>query len=113
LKEQSLRRPFFGQSRKTRGTRLSLPALDNHVDKFWQLLYDHAKCLIHKGKPRIACFSGKLQGLSHPALDNHGDKSGQVLYRQAKCLICKDYPCIAQKQGSFGKAPPGLDLLSI
>lgn len=108
-----MRRPFFGQTGAECKTRLSLPALDNHVDKFWQLLYGGAKCLIHKDKPHNACFLGKWQGLSQPALDNRGDKSGQVLYRYAKCLICKDYPCIAKKQGSFGKAPARMDLLSI
>lgn len=105
--------PLFGQALADRKTRLSLPTLDNHVDKFGQLLYGGAKCLIHKGKAHIACFLGKWQGLSQQALDNRGDKSGQVLYRCAKCLICKDYPCIAKKQGSLGKAPARMNLLSI
>jgi hypothetical protein len=33
---------------------LSLPALDNHVDKFWQALYGSGKWLICKG---IRCIA--------------------------------------------------------
>ncbi len=42
--------------------------LDNHVDKFWQVLYDNAKCLICKGMHCIASFLGNSQnhGMGYP-----------------------------------------------
>ena len=51
-------------------SRLSLRALDNHVDKFWQVLYDNAKCLILKGMHCVASFLGSSQnrGACYPNL---------------------------------------------
>ena len=73
------------------GPGLSLPALDNHVDKFWQALYGACKRLIYKGFLQIARFLGSPAGqarqLSRCLLDNAVDKSGQVLYGRAKCFL--------------------------
>lgn len=81
------------------GPGLSLPALDNHVDKFWQALYGACKRLIYKGFLQIARFLGSPAGqarqLSRCLLDNAVDKSGQVLYGRAKCLICIEFHCAA------------------
>jgi hypothetical protein len=73
------------------------------VDKFWQVLYDNAKCLIHiEGRCSAHFLSTPHKAglrLSLPALDNPVHKFEQALYDSAKWLIFKDNRCDAQKIG--------------
>ncbi|WP_208942700.1 hypothetical protein [Paracidovorax avenae] len=90
--------------------RLSLPALDNHVDNPGTALYGHRKCLIFLKNPRTAQIlcNAPPDGarLSRTAWDNNVDNTGAALYGVRKCLIHKGLIPVAQKLGS-GK--PSLD----
>lgn len=93
--------------------RLSLPALDNHVDNRGQALYDTRKSLIFQAMAPIAQKTGSLEtDLSMPALDNHVDNSEQALYDSGKSLICKAFLWIAQKKGNMAASGAWLSPVS-
>ena len=79
------------------------------MDKFWQVLNDHSKCLICK-RQTLHCtifrqIFKRQRRLSLSTLENHVDNFEQALYDMSKSLIHKEYPCIDQKTGKQ-QAPP-------